>query len=255
MYLLLAYFLNVVNNSNTKDLNYYIAEYILEHLAGFESVTLQDIADGCYVSVPTVKQFIRRFDYSNYAELKKRILSERGSRLDQIRQGYAEFDPELTRRIAEAVSSSVPASFEVLDTIVEEIIRCGRVIVIGSPTIVPVLTNFQTDLCVMGRPVLLSSQIRGNIVDFQPDDLILMISGTGRLFLSEDHLHAMLGRCRNPIVIFSGDTEVQMMYNIVGRVDLITDNEMFATEYLLLAYFDVLRWRFYQRVLEGDGHA
>ena len=63
MFMCLAYFLSIVNNSNNKDLNYYIAKYIIENINHIGSITLQDVADGCFVSVPTVKQFLKKFRY------------------------------------------------------------------------------------------------------------------------------------------------------------------------------------------------
>lgn len=254
MYLLLAYFLNIVNNFNGDDLFYHVAKFMLEHLADFDAMSLQDLADGSHVSVPTVKQFLRRFDYSNYTAFKRRVLGERDSRLDQIRRGYDLCDMTLLTGIAQSVSNAPLAAPETMDAIVDELVRCGRVIVIGSPTIVPVLSNFQIDLSVMGKPVILSSQIKSHIVDFRPDDLILLISGTGRLFLSEDHLQSILGQSRNRIVIFSGGAGVQVPYNVAAQADLSTDNEMFQVEYLLMAYFDMLRCGYYRRIYGGKDH-
>ena len=91
MFMCLAYFLSIVNNSNNKDLNYYIAKYIIENINHIGSITLQDVADGCFVSVPTVKQFLKKFGYSNYSNFKERLESELDVRKDQIYRGYKIF--------------------------------------------------------------------------------------------------------------------------------------------------------------------
>ena len=39
MFMCLAYFLSIVNNSNNKDLNYYIAKYIIENINHIGSIT------------------------------------------------------------------------------------------------------------------------------------------------------------------------------------------------------------------------
>ena len=57
MFMCFAYFLSIANNSNNKDLNYYIAKYIIENINNIGSITLQDVADGCFVSVPSKTVF------------------------------------------------------------------------------------------------------------------------------------------------------------------------------------------------------
>lgn len=250
MYLLLSYFFGFINNSNDKDLTYYIAKYIIEHILHFEDVALQEIADGCFVSVPTVKQFFKRFNYSNYTAFKTRLLGERDSRKDQIYRGYQEYNLGCLQTIAEQLSCLPLCLQETIDMMIEEISKCRRIIVIGSPTIVPILANFQTDMTIMGKMVVLSSLVKGNGADFDEDDLIVMISGTGRLFSSEDALNDLLGHSRNRIIVFSGDTSIQSSYNIIHKVNIVTRNEMFETEYLLLYYFDVLRWTYYKEKYE-----
>ena len=64
MFMCLAYFLSIVNNSNNKDLNYYIAKYIIENINHIGSITLQDVADGCFVVAPSVKKLLPKGGYS-----------------------------------------------------------------------------------------------------------------------------------------------------------------------------------------------
>lgn len=164
MFMCLAYFLSIVNNSNNKDLNYYIAKYIIENINHIGSITLQDVADGCFVSVPTVKQFLKKFGYSNYSIFKERLESELDVRKDQIYRGYKIFNK---KRLAAAVSHLVDYPLEFNDKmklklIIKEIAQSQRVIIVASPTITPILFNFQIDMISMGKTVIMSSLLKDN---------------------------------------------------------------------------------------------
>lgn len=256
MYMLLPYFLSIINNSNNKDLTYYVAKYIVENISHIDEVSLQDIADGCFVSVPTVKQFFKKFDYGNYLHFKEKLKVDLTVRLDQISRGYDSFNPLRLENAMKHISNGLQEFDETnLDSIVLEITRCKRVIIVGSPTITPILSNFQVDLITMGKTVIISSLINGNTFEFEEDDLILMISGTGRLFVSDTTLQEILNHYNNRVIIFSGDVNINFIYNVVNKVNIITENEMFETEYLLMYYFDMLRMKYYDSIKETiHGH-
>ena len=205
MFMCLAYFLSIVNNSNNKDLNYYIAKYIIENINHIGSITLQDVADGCFVSVPTVKQFLKKFGYSNYSIFKERLESELDVRKDQIYRGYKIFNK---KRLAVAVSHLVDYPLEFNDKmklklIIKEIAQSQRVIIVASPTITPILFNFQIDMISMGKTVIMSSLLKDNSIEIEDNDLIILISGTGRLFLSDDNLVSILGNKANKAVSYT----------------------------------------------------
>ena len=201
MFMCLAYFLSIVNNSNNKDLNYYIAKYIIENINHIGSITLQDVADGCFVSVPTVKQFLKKFGYSN-------------------------------------------------KLIIKEIAQSQRVIIVASPTITPILFNFQIDMISMGKTVIMSSLLKDNSIEIEDNDLIILISGTGRLFLSDDNLVSILGNKANKVIIFSGETKINFHYNVFEVINILSNNEMFETEYLLLYYFDLIKFYYHEIIYQ-----
>ena len=252
MFMCLAYFLSIVNNSNNKDLNYYIAKYIIENINHIGSITLQDVADGCFVSVPTVKQFLKKFGYSNYSIFKERLESELDVRKDQIYRGYKIFNK---KRLAAAVSHLVDYPLEFNDKmklklIIKEIAQSQRVIIVASPTITPILFNFQIDMISMGKTVIMSSLLKDNSIEIEANDLIILISGTGRLFLSDDNLVSILGNKANKVIIFSGETKINFHYNVFEVINILSNNEMFETEYLLLYYFDLIKFYYHEIIYQ-----
>ena len=53
--------LKIINNPDIQDTNYNIAYYLLLHYYDVFEMTLQEIADACYVSVSTLNRFFRIF--------------------------------------------------------------------------------------------------------------------------------------------------------------------------------------------------
>ena len=49
----------------------------------------------------------------------------------------------------------------------------------------------------------MSSLLKDNSIEIEDNDLIILISGTGRLFLSDDNLVSILGNKANKVIIFS----------------------------------------------------
>ena len=90
-----------------------------------------------------------------------------------------------------------------LKLIIKEIAQSQRVIIVASPTITPILFNFQIDMISMGKTVIMSSLLKDNSIEIEDNDLIILISGTGRLFLSDDNLVSILGNKANKVIIFS----------------------------------------------------
>ena len=84
MYTLLNYFMSIVNSSNHQDINFHIAKYLMDHYMQMDALTLQEIADACYVSIPSVKNFFKQFGLPNFTIVKKQILQDQRVRKTQI---------------------------------------------------------------------------------------------------------------------------------------------------------------------------
>ena len=62
IYTLLAY----INNSINKDINYYIAKSLLEHIHKIESFSLDSVAEACNVAPSTINRFCKRIGFKHH---------------------------------------------------------------------------------------------------------------------------------------------------------------------------------------------
>lgn len=62
--------LKIINNPDIQDTNYNIAYYLLLHYYDVFEMTLEEIADACYVSVSTLNPFLEYLDLKNFQLLK-----------------------------------------------------------------------------------------------------------------------------------------------------------------------------------------
>lgn len=250
MYTLLNYFISIANSSNNQDMNYHIAKYLMDYYMQIETMTLQEIADACYVSVPSVKNFFKQFGFSNFTLVKKRILQDQRIRKTQIQRFYEQVDVEHLQ--AAMLSLSACDQMELflqkhkLYHIVDAIAQSERILVFGSLSFTQLLVNFQTDLIVMGKKIIVSSLVEENLAKIEPNDLVMIISGSGRILFHEQMIERMQA-IKNPVVVISGDHESIYAFTIMEKIFLWAKNEMFDAEHLVLFYFDMLRILYYQK--------
>lgn len=257
MYSLLNYFITIANNSNHQDANYAIAKYLIDHYMQIESITLQELADACYVSVPTVKNFFKQFGYSNFTLVKKRMLRDQRIRTSQIEEFYQKLNlPHLQNTMLALSACDHMELFlqeHSLWHMVDMIAHSKRILVFGSLSFTQLLVNFQTDLIVMGKRIIVSSLVEENLERIEENDLIMIISGSGRVLFAESLIERMQ-RIKNKIVVISGDHESVYAFPICEKIFLWAENEMFDAEHLVLFYFDMLRYYYYQKYGRREIH-
>lgn len=250
MYTLLNYFITIANNSNNQDANYAIAKYVIDHYMHIDSITLQELADACYVSVPTVKNFFKQFGYSSFTLVKKRIQQDQRIRRTQIEQFYDKLNLKHLQEVM--LSLSVCDHMELflqehtIKHIVDMIAQSKRILVFGSLSFTQLLVNFQTDLIVMGKRIIVSSLVEENLEKIEVNDLVMIISGSGRVLFAETLIDRMQ-KIKNQIVVISGDHESVYAFPISEKIFLWAENEMFDAEHFVLFYFDMIRYYYYQK--------
>lgn len=258
MYILLGFFMVIANNSNIKDNNYHIARFFVANYMRMETLTLQDVADQCFVSVPTVKSFLRKFGFTSFARFKHTITVDAAIRLQQIHKGYEALQLEEMQRAIFSLSNhdSLPAFLQdhQLAHIVEACAQAKRIVIFGSISFNQLLINFQTDMIVMRKTVLISSLIPENLMDVEEGDLLILVSGSGRLLLYNNEIMGMLHRLKNSIVVVSGDNESSYSFPIMEKLFVKAINDMFDAEYIVMFYFDCIRYRYFQQYIEVKQH-
>lgn len=254
MYMLLSFFMIIANSSNNRDVNYYIARFLIENYLKIDQLTIQEIAEECFVSIPTIKKFFTQFGLNTYVEVKKKIRSERLIRKNQIEINYNKVNKEnLIKGIFEISAENNIDTFlheKEINNIVSDIRKSNRIIIYGSTSFTQLLFSFQMDMITMGKTVFISSLVDHNLLDTKKNDLVILISGSGRLFDSSLKMTSIFQQLDNPIYVFSGDVIPHYSFDINGKILLNVENEMFDTEYVVLFYFDLIKLKYYDNYVK-----
>ena len=238
----------ITNNLNKKDADYQIASFIIEHFTDIHDISLQDIAQSCYTSISAVKNFFRLYGIQNYSLTKNRMMIEQKSRMEQIERNFESADIQKIQKAMFTISTcetmDLFLQMDKLQQIIEKLHACKRIVIYASTNFIHLLDNFQIDMTMMGRGVLMSPIVHHQMVDLKEEDVVFLVSGTGRSLFDEYFVDKFCDK-KNPIIVVSGDNECRYPFLISDKISTWAENEMFDAEYLTLFYFDMLRKMYY----------
>ena len=76
--------LQFINNPDERDTNYNIVYCLISHCHELDKMSVQDLADECYVSVSTFNRFFKLFGFKKFVIFKQLIASHVVIRLSQM---------------------------------------------------------------------------------------------------------------------------------------------------------------------------
>jgi hypothetical protein len=65
--------LAIINNSNEDDINYVLANYLLERIDILDKISIYDVIDYCYVSRSTIHRFVKSIGFESFTHMKENI--------------------------------------------------------------------------------------------------------------------------------------------------------------------------------------
>ncbi len=170
------------------------------------SLTAKNIAHRAGVSQRVVSKLCASLGFRNLAALKARLVRTQAIRRKQLETHIAKTDPRLLER---SIARYAPDTFdsarfhrevEHLNALIH---HAPRVIVIGAVFPQALLMHYEEDMIMMGK-LIYSMPVAHHLTvpdEVGPDDLLLFVSLTGRLFsYYPDVLHDALGT-RQPLAI------------------------------------------------------
>lgn len=247
--MLLSHLLEIINGNNFLDSNYTIARFLVENYTQIEKITIQALADGCFLSVPTIKKFLNSLGISTFHELKGQIQGDLLVRKQQIHDSYSTKTEEQIWSHLVNINSNVNSHIiDQINEIIIKIISSKNIRVFGSSSLTPILHNFQIDMVSMGKVVRISTIIDQNYQKIQDDELILLISGKGRFLNHPFKVIEDLDNRKNNIYVICGDYQGTSLVNFNNLINLKSPNELFDSNYLFLIIFDLIRYKYFKEV-------
>lgn len=249
MDIILARVLKYLNGTLFYDDYYKFCVWLVAHYLEMDEdwFTPAHIAAEAGISEGSIDTFIQHLgckDWNNFLEM---ITFTHDARLDQIRSRMFGVD---TRDIVKDMEKncSDEEMLAHISTICEEMDKAKRVFIVGALYPMSLAVEFQTDMIEFGKYVVQYESFDPTI-EFNEDDLLIVISATGRAmngFLSaKADLNVKAAKSilvtQNPVYLMPEHKISDYVLQVPGRYDGINVN------YQIMKIFDLLRLHYYQQ--------
>ena len=174
-----------------------IARYLLERLDHLEDVSVELLAEECFVSKATVSRFCRDIGLEDFTELRdllrqtEKTFTLYGKGLPPKEQGL-----DFCQRVNESLSLLAKTiDYAALDRLAQEICGAKRIAAFGLLKAETAAISLQSDLVMLGKNAVTKVSFREQrefLENARQDDLVIIFSYTGIYFdygLPRDVLH------------------------------------------------------------------
>ena len=242
--LTIEYILKAANNMEFDNSDTYISRILFEHYNKIPTYTLENIVTVLNVSKPKFKTYLNQLGCKNCTSFKDEVIFERIIRIKQIKDRYELFEKDKIIKIMNQFRKQ-PIDMNKVDKICKQINEHERFIVYGSPTLLNLLFDFQVDMKIFDKTVLLSSVNDGKILVPKNNDLIGLFTATGRLLgCCDAKFQEIVLDTKNTKILFS-KAQINSEY-VDFNFSMDTDNDYYEMHYVFLFLFDLIKARYYE---------
>lgn len=226
---------------------YRIGLFIVKHYVEMENYSLARLMKEGKFTHGEVLDFCQHLGFKSYESFQDQLIADYMLRVSQIRA-------RMLGTSAEKLLSNLDTSYDkeeliqTLEAICELIFKGHRVIIIGALYPMSIAVDFQTDFITFGKQVIEYHHFDKKF-EYQEDDLVLIVSATGRTL--ENYVKEGIEQniCDANIVLMTQNVKYRHFHNISadyvvqvpGRFDGVDFN------YQIMALFDILRLYYYQK--------
>ena len=241
----------IINGSFEKDTDYRIALFILEHIHEMRSLSMSAIASSCLTSPATVKRFIRMLGHSNYSGFLFQIENSLGIREKQMAERFENTDLNDLIQKALTIYPDMDA-----DMLKESVVRMNdsihsspRVYILGAAYPGALAVNYQEDMFLLNKPVLIQPVIPSILNDLDginEDDYVILATVSGSLYRLNPMRENALKQFRNMAVITAESTDTSSFKDALTiRLPQTKDDEKY--NWFLMIFWQMMKHDHYER--------
>lgn len=248
--IILDHIVMMANNIEYINNDVYISKQIYEHYNQIPTYTLEQTLDLLNISKLAFKKYYQNLGFQTFTEFKENIIFCNILRMKQIQKRYELFQIDKIMQTAQVLNGDT-IDLSLIDKICYEIHKHSRIICYGSPTILMKLFDFQIDMKVFDKTVLLSSIDPTKRITPHEDDLIVICTATGSLFQISDasFKEAVLNK-KNTKILICKDKKDSELFDYILSTN--TKNDYYEMHYLLMIYLDLVKTRYYELYVRGN---
>lgn len=176
--------LAIINNYSEDDINYVLANYLLERINVMDKISIYDVIDYCYVSRSTIHRFVKSIGFESFTHMKDNIRYMRiHSRafIDFVNQ--SSFTDYIMNSIVDMLQDiNDTLDQQIIGLLVDLIKKSRNVVILNADTSSSSAKEFQLEMTSLGRLIKLVTNISGNagiLPALTEDDLLITCSASG----------------------------------------------------------------------------
>lgn len=210
-----------INSSTEENLNFTIAEIMLDNVKDIPNMSINKLAAICYTSPAAISRFCRKLGYSNFAQFKKNAdfsLKARDYLLDKPKDNVINVEREaLFNNLFLEVDNYLAASkntfdLKIIDRVLELMYSSKDIVIFGTQYSQLMGQDLQFKFASLGKLLRVASDVQQqeNLADsLNSDSLAILISPSGRFTIYHEILWNKISSSNcNLIVITYGDNEL-----------------------------------------------
>ncbi len=253
--------LAIINNYSEDDINYVLANYLLERINVMDKISIYDVIDYCYVSRSTIHRFVKSIGFDSFTHMKDNIRYMRiHSRafIDFVNQS------SFTDYIMNSMVDMLQDINDTLDQqnigLLVDLIKTSRnVVILNADTSSSSAKEFQLEMTSLGRLIKLVTNISGNtgiLPALTEEDLLITCSASGNYAITtKDDVQGV--KARKFLITLNHARQFEEYYDtIIFLSDKFQSSEHISngmqnvyTRYGINYFFDLLFNKYVQKYL------
>lgn len=191
---------SIINSEKMDNINYVLAQYLLENLNRISNISILELTEECFTSRSAVRRFCAQLGYDNFSELKKsvtRLVFPSNLKYRDIRD-YSDYQ-SLIKKLIEDMIKDIDEQFttEKINSLCELIHKDVNVVFLCPNNTSGTIIKFQQELMFASKVInVISASFTTNEVleSLGESDIVITISVSGKFAeMSQEFVKSLKG--------------------------------------------------------------
>ena len=220
-----------LDTANEIDTNYNIAWYVVRNFSKITKMTINELADNCYVSPATISRFCKSLGYENYLHFKQACT------LDKVFDNY---NMDLKNICDEISKLSSVLEWDIIDEVLQVIHNSKKIVFFQNHFLHFVSLYFQIDLLSLGKLVYAPLEYKRQLECAKSlnENSVAIVINDGEYICNNFRIiqYQKKSKCKTVLLTNKQDTKISMDYIIKLKSSM--------SRYTLLAIIELMIYRY-----------
>lgn len=213
---------DILNTTYTNDTYHAICKYIKDHIFDIANMSIDEIAEGCYVSKSMISKFTKKLGYETFKDFKydcevhvdliKEMQPITNYNSTDLRGNVIETMDYITNAFRNATNK---IDYDALENLVEDIDKSSCVVAIGHGSSKNVCESLQFYFDYLEKPVMIADTDFTREVLVEENALILIISANGNILKHDDRLINRINNLKQKKWLLTCNSNITKIENVV----------------------------------------